>query len=68
MAGEIFEKQTGKYDPRTMILTLKEYEKVILELEPFASGMITTETVNNNCFREVLEKFVDLAKQIKEKK
>lgn len=64
MKGQIFEKQTGKFDPRTMILTLREYEEAILELEPFASGVVTTGMEKN----KILKKFVDLAKQIRERK
>lgn len=68
MKGQIFEKQTGKFDLRTLILTTREYEDLILKLEPFASGMLSTETVNDNTFIEILEEFVDLAQQIKDKK
>ncbi len=67
MAGEVFVKQTGsKYDMRTLILTLKEYEEAILELEPFLDEL--QQSVQTKKVDDALQKFVDLAKQIKEKK
>lgn len=68
MKGEIFNTQTStKFDMRHLLLTLKEYEEILVDLGPWASAAMDDPKVCDT-LKGILERVVDTSVQIIESK